>query len=215
MTSTDTKSVVERLADAFHEAEYKPGDCPIVPVKIAAFMDAFRAALPDLLSTLAASEAARVKAVEVLNAALTMQGGEPIVIGYTNHRGEHAKRRIHPMNVWYGSTEWHPEPQWFLGALDYDKGEHRDFAIKDIGDANARIAELERDVDDLASGKIKTLPLKQAIAERDAAIREAAAYREALKEALTKQENDRTLWTPEWQMWAADARAALTQGDAT
>lgn len=73
------------------------------------------------------------------------EGGEPVVIGYTNHRGEFAERRIHPMNIWYGSTKWHPEPQWFVGALDYDKGEHRDFALKDIVSlaATARIRELE------------------------------------------------------------------------
>ncbi len=28
-------------------------------------------------------------------------------------------------------------------------------------------------------------------------------------EAITKVENDRTLWTPEWQIWLADAKAAL------
>lgn len=33
--------------------------------------------------------------------------------------------------------------------------------------------------------------------------------REALNEALIKQENDRTLWVPEWQYWANDARTAL------
>ena len=38
--------------------------------------------------------------------------------------------------------------------------------------------------------------------------------REALNEALIKQENDRTLWTPEWQHWANDARTALAALDA-
>jgi hypothetical protein len=33
-----------------------------------------------------------------------------------------------------------------------------------------------------------------------------------LNEALIKQENDSTMWVPEWEIWAADARAALTDG---
>lgn len=31
----------------------------------------------------------------------------------------------------------------------------------------------------------------------------------ALREAITKVENDRTLWTPEWQVWLVGSRAAL------
>jgi hypothetical protein len=38
------------------------------------------------------------------------------------------------MNIWFGSTEWHPEPQWFLGAFDLDNGKWRDFAMKDMSD---------------------------------------------------------------------------------
>jgi hypothetical protein len=38
-----------------------------------------------------------------------------------------------PLAPWYGSTEWHPEPQWLLKARDVAKGAERDFAIKDIG----------------------------------------------------------------------------------
>ncbi len=77
-------------------------------------------------------------------------------------------------------------------------------AAEALRDTHARIAELERAVDDLASGTIKTLPLKQAEVERDraleqgrirhdlwrsasearnAAIREATAYREAMGKA--------------------------------
>ena len=32
-----------------------------------------------------------------------------------------------------------------------------------------------------------------------------------LEEAIIKIENDRTLWTPEWQVWLADARAAFAK----
>jgi hypothetical protein len=57
----------------------------------------------------------------------------PVIIGYTNYRGEYAERRIIPSHIWFGKTEWHPEPQWLLHALDLDKNATRDFALKDIG----------------------------------------------------------------------------------
>lgn len=56
-----------------------------------------------------------------------------LTIAYTNHRGERAVRRIIPWDVWFGTTDWHPEPQWFLRAFDLDKNDKRDFALKDFG----------------------------------------------------------------------------------
>lgn len=40
--------------------------------------------------------------------------GEPVTLTYRNWRGEVAERTIIPRRVWFGSTEWHPEPQWLL-----------------------------------------------------------------------------------------------------
>jgi predicted DNA-binding transcriptional regulator YafY len=57
---------------------------------------------------------------------------EGVVIGYTNHRGQHAERNILPVSIEFGSTQWHPEPQWILVALDMDKRADRHFAMKDI-----------------------------------------------------------------------------------
>ncbi|GGW24169.1 hypothetical protein GCM10011452_09550 [Gemmobacter lanyuensis] len=57
----------------------------------------------------------------------------PVTLTYTNWKGETAQRRIIPRRIWWGSTAWHPEPQWILTALDVDKGEDRDFALKDFG----------------------------------------------------------------------------------
>lgn len=51
---------------------------------------------------------------------------------YTNYRNETAERRIVPMEIWFGSTEWHKEEQWLLKAEDLDKQAMRDFAVKDI-----------------------------------------------------------------------------------
>jgi hypothetical protein len=56
----------------------------------------------------------------------------PVRIRYRNWRGETALRRIVPEHVWFGSTEWHPDAQWFLRAVDTDKAAVRDFALRDV-----------------------------------------------------------------------------------
>lgn len=63
----------------------------------------------------------------------------PVEIGYTNWRGEYGRRRIIPLQVWFGATDWHPEPQWLLRAIDADRNAERDFAIKDIGLNNVEV----------------------------------------------------------------------------
>lgn len=63
----------------------------------------------------------------------TRKPPEPIEFGYTNYRGEYSIRRAVPVRVYFGSTEWHPEPQWLMSAFDLEKGADRDFALKDIG----------------------------------------------------------------------------------
>jgi hypothetical protein len=60
-------------------------------------------------------------------------GGETVTLVYTNYRGETAERVITPKRLWFGATEWHPEPQWFLKGFDHDKQTDRDFALKDFG----------------------------------------------------------------------------------
>lgn len=60
------------------------------------------------------------------------QGDLRVGFVYRNWRGEVAERRVEIRGLWYGSTEWHPEPQWFLKAVDLDKHESRDFALRDI-----------------------------------------------------------------------------------
>ncbi len=51
---------------------------------------------------------------------------------YRNWRGQVATRVVMPESIWYGTSEWHPESQWFLRAIDAEKGEVRDFAFADI-----------------------------------------------------------------------------------
>jgi predicted DNA-binding transcriptional regulator YafY len=61
-----------------------------------------------------------------------MKDEKMINILYTNYRGETGLRRIRPERLHFGSTEWHPEPQWLLDAIDLDKSASRTFAMKDI-----------------------------------------------------------------------------------
>ncbi|UFW79981.1 MazG-like family protein [Rhizobium sp. SU303] len=51
---------------------------------------------------------------------------------YKNWRGETALRRVLPIRIEFGPTDWHPEPQWHLVAHDLEKGAARFFAMKDI-----------------------------------------------------------------------------------
>jgi len=74
----------------------------------------------------------RADLVEALPAVQPVTGA-PVTLTYTNWRGETAQRTIIPQRVWFGSTDWHPEPQWLLTALDIEKGAERDFALKDFG----------------------------------------------------------------------------------
>ncbi|HRI10496.1 MAG TPA: hypothetical protein PKW35_21900 [Nannocystaceae bacterium] len=62
----------------------------------------------------------------------TTTGGRPVRVVYTNYRGETATRTILPERIWFGTTSWHPRPQWLLDAVDLEKGALRSFAIADI-----------------------------------------------------------------------------------
>lgn len=66
----------------------------------------------------------------------------PVTLTYKNWKGEVADRLILPITIWYGTTEWHPEPQWFLKARDMEKHDERDFALVDFG--NSRDALIEQ-----------------------------------------------------------------------
>lgn len=50
---------------------------------------------------------------------------------YTNYRGVPSVRYATPKRWWFGSTEYHPDPQWIMSAMDHDKGQMRDFAVSD------------------------------------------------------------------------------------
>lgn len=55
-----------------------------------------------------------------------------VTIRYRNHRGETALRRIIPKVIRFSFSQWHPEIQWLLDAVDIDRNADRTFAMKDI-----------------------------------------------------------------------------------
>ena len=56
----------------------------------------------------------------------------PAVIQYINHRREIAMRTIIPHRIQFGTSQWHPEPQWLMIAYDMDKNAWRTFAMTDV-----------------------------------------------------------------------------------
>lgn len=57
--------------------------------------------------------------------------GKVLTMTYRNYRGEVSERKIIPNRLWWGSTEYHPEDQWILSAMDLEKDQSRDFALRD------------------------------------------------------------------------------------
>lgn len=51
---------------------------------------------------------------------------------YTNWKGETELRRFIPQRMYFGSTAFHPEPQWLIEALDVDRQQPRTFTMKDF-----------------------------------------------------------------------------------
>lgn len=69
----------------------------------------------------------------------TIQPKAIAVIDYTNYEGKRTTRRIFPRRIYFGSSQWHPEPQWLLQARDLDKNKNRTFAMRDIHSWNVFI----------------------------------------------------------------------------
>lgn len=62
----------------------------------------------------------------------TKSDSQSLVFEYTNWQKLTGIRKVKPLEIWYGKTEWHPQKQWFLRAVDLEKNEERNFALKDI-----------------------------------------------------------------------------------
>lgn len=55
-----------------------------------------------------------------------------VVIDYTNHRGVRRLRRIQPLDLIFGTNEWHADELWQLLAHDVAKNADRYFAMANI-----------------------------------------------------------------------------------
>ena len=53
---------------------------------------------------------------------------------YTNWKGETKQRRAVLTCLWWGSNEWHKEPQLLVYGYDLDKKAPRTYAVKDISE---------------------------------------------------------------------------------
>jgi hypothetical protein len=56
----------------------------------------------------------------------------PLTVSYTNYKGVTRLRRVIPKRVFFGSNQWHPDPQWLLDVFDVDTEQRRTFALKDM-----------------------------------------------------------------------------------
>ena len=56
-----------------------------------------------------------------------------VMIDYTNHKGERSLRRITPRRFFWGSNQYHPDPQWLVEATAHDReGATRVFALSHV-----------------------------------------------------------------------------------
>ena len=65
-------------------------------------------------------------------AAKPPQGTAIVQFGYTNWKGKTGIRRAKVIGFRYGTSSWHKEPGWLLHGFDLDRGEEREFAVKDM-----------------------------------------------------------------------------------
>jgi hypothetical protein len=60
-----------------------------------------------------------------------------IAFDYVNWRGERAVRRASgPYSIRYGTSEYHAEPQFLLSATDLERGQPREYALRDMVPVN-------------------------------------------------------------------------------
>lgn len=67
-----------------------------------------------------------------------------VTIRYRNWKGEEAVRHIIPLRMFFGATDYHPEPQWLLEAADLDKNTTRTFACSGISSWSSERAEVSQ-----------------------------------------------------------------------
>ncbi len=46
--------------------------------------------------------------------------------------GNRVRRRVVPDRIWFGHTDWFPEPQWLLDAIDVERGTIRSYPMRHL-----------------------------------------------------------------------------------
>ena len=64
--------------------------------------------------------------------AMEFVAGQVIKFRYRNWKGSVSERTARVANLVYGTTEWHPQPQWLVQGFDMEKGAERLFALQDM-----------------------------------------------------------------------------------
>lgn len=116
---------------------------------------------------------------------------DPIEFTYKNYRGEVSRRRVRPLSIRVGSSEYHPEPQLLMLAYDLDKEAEREFAVKDMDFRDE--ADISGDVYVDENQTTWTRPT-------------AYAYAQACKA--------RDKWQEDSRLWIENVEAMLSDGDA-
>lgn len=63
---------------------------------------------------------------------------------YTNHRGERRLRRMIPLCLRFGTTQYHKDAQWLLECLDCERiADYRTLTLKDVEILHTSGAEME------------------------------------------------------------------------
>lgn len=65
---------------------------------------------------------------------MNIKKGDIIQFNYINWRGLGDIRKVLINEIYYGSNEYHPNPQFLMKAYDLDKNVERIFAMSDMSD---------------------------------------------------------------------------------
>lgn len=75
---------------------------------------------------------------------------DAVRVRYCNHANQTRFRIVRVIDMWFGSTQWHPRPQWLLKVWDYEKQAERDYAMSGVTEWQPLVALSEERLKELA-----------------------------------------------------------------
>jgi predicted DNA-binding transcriptional regulator YafY len=69
---------------------------------------------------------------------LSIGSAQTLNFNYVNWKGESGFRSAIVLNVYFGSSKYHQEPQWLLVGYDLDKKATRTYAMKDMSNVKPK-----------------------------------------------------------------------------